>query len=203
VEYNIKALIFDFGNVISLPQDNNTIAEMTGLLGVSFASFKKSYGKFRHEFDKGEISAAEYWEKILLDLDLKTDPDKINKLTRLDIKSWTFINSEILKFFDKIKNNYRLAILSNMPHEILYYIKENFSWLGVFDKTVFSCEYNICKPEKKIFELCISELKIEPQKCLFIDDMPDNINGAASLGLNTLQFTTFDSFKEQVKKFIS
>jgi putative hydrolase of the HAD superfamily len=202
VQNKIEALIFDFGNVITLPQDSDSVNEMAGLLGISVDSLKKSYGRFRHDFDKGEISAAAYWNLILQDNKKTINNDKINRLIELDIKSWTFINDDIIKFLEQIKRIYKLAILSNMPREILAYIKNNLSWMNIFDVSVYSCDYKICKPDKRIFELCIKELNIVPQKCLFIDDLPDNIYGAASAGLNTLLYTNFDLFKEQVKKFI-
>ena len=52
-----------------------------------------------------------------------------------------------------------------------------------------SCEVSVCKPDPRIYELCLSRLGVEPGEALFIDDRVENIEAAAALGLQTVHFT--------------
>ena len=57
---------------------------------------------------------------------------------------------------------------------------------GCFDSTIFSCEVGLVKPEPEIFLLCLKELGLAPQECLFVGDGGSNELRAA----RSLEFTT-------------
>ena len=61
----IRAVIFDFGGVLGLPQDPVRVATMASLCGLSIEKFRTAYGRDRSELDRGTLSAEEYWSRIL------------------------------------------------------------------------------------------------------------------------------------------
>jgi putative hydrolase of the HAD superfamily len=57
-----------------------------------------------------------------------------------------------------------------------------------FDAVVISCEVGLSKPDPRIYQLCLDRLGLRAPETLFVDDRADNVEGAARLGLRTLQF---------------
>ena len=62
---SIKAVIFDFGNVISVTQPNTCFYDMADLTGIPHEIFFKAMGPQRSDFDLGVISAAELYSRVL------------------------------------------------------------------------------------------------------------------------------------------
>ena len=59
--------------------------------------------------------------------------------------------------------------------------------IGVFfDRAYFSHKVGLRKPSKEIFELVLSENGLKPEQTLFIDDSPQHIATAQSLGIQTI-----------------
>ncbi len=65
----------------------------------------------------------------------------------------------------------------------------------MFDVLVFSCAEGTRKPEKEIYELTVRRLGSRAGQSVFIDDMPEYINGAKKAGLNTILFRNVEQLK--------
>ena len=68
-----------------------------------------------------------------------------------------------------------------------------------FDGLIFSSDYKICKPSTEIFEILLKKYALNPDECLFIDDLPDNIRGAQSAGMTGY---LFDGDAQKLRDFI-
>ena len=64
------------------------------------------------------------------------------------------------------------------------------SQLGeLFDGVVISGEVGIRKPAREIYEIGSREIGVEPEACVFVDDLPFNLAPAAELGMATVHHT--------------
>ena len=52
---------------------------------------------------------------------------------------------------------------------------------------VESCLEGICKPDPRIFQLCLQRLSLQPSEAIFLDDLGSNLKVAASLGIHTIK----------------
>ena len=194
--------IFDYGGVISFNQKEEDLIKMAKVSGAEdFNLFEKSYRENRHDYDAGIADCRRYWNKVLSDSGVFPDDELCRKLIDMDIAGWTDINHETVEIIRSLKSRGAyLALLSNMPHDMLEFIRENksgeFSWLDCFDITLFSCDVNICKPDPSIFALCLDKGSINPVRAVFIDDMKANINGAERCGITGILFEGSDSLKK-------
>lgn len=60
----------------------------------------------------------------------------------------------------------------------------------LFDSTVFSCRVGYVKPEREIYEACLSELAVLASDCVYVGDGgSDELKGARSLGMTTVMIT--------------
>jgi epoxide hydrolase-like predicted phosphatase len=56
-------------------------------------------------------------------------------------------------------------------------------WDELFDVTVISGEVGMRKPDAEIYLLCAQRLGLPPEQCVFVDDLPPNVRGAAAVGM--------------------
>jgi putative hydrolase of the HAD superfamily len=189
VAETIKAIIFDFGGVISHPQNEERKHEMNDILNIPYSDFISSYFRHRHQYDAGLITGKEYWKRICTVHAIEVKAIDILKLIKLDVKGWTRINTTMLAYVFLLQNTgIKTALLSNMTLDILTHIRAKYSWINDFHTCIFSCEHHIVKPDKKIYEICLETLDVDPSNCLFIDDTELNVHSARNLGIRAILF---------------
>ena len=89
---------------------------------------------------------------------------------------------------------YRTAILSNLPRPLGEELRATPGFLDPFDHVTFSYELRKVKPQPEIYLDAIRGLGIEPSEALFLDDRPDNVEGAHAVGLRALLYSTWEDF---------
>ena len=82
-----------------------------------------------------------------------------------------------------------LYVLSNMHLASIAYIEEQFDIWGLFQGVVISSRINMVKPEVRIYQYLLDRYQLEPGETIFIDDMPENVTAAATLGIRTIRFS--------------
>lgn len=185
-----KAVIFDYGGVISTAQVPEEIEAMLGLLKVEANRFHHWYYYYRPLYDRG-IPGEEYWQKVLAACRVDYNRELVAKLIKHDIRSWTQLNPAVLDWVAQLKQTgYKVGIISNMPPDILAYMQENFRWLkeDLFDSLIFSCQRKVCKPDPEIYRVSLQEIGLEATECLFIDDTEENIEAARKLGYSVFHY---------------
>ena len=65
-------------------------------------------------------------------------------------------------------------------------------WDEMFDAVVISGEVGMRKPEREIFELALDRIGLPAAECVFVDDVPHNVEAAAEAGLVGIVHRTFD-----------
>jgi putative hydrolase of the HAD superfamily len=89
----------------------------------------------------------------------------------------------------------RLAVVANTWPEPARLVRRELGELGVaerLDALVLSDEVGVRKPDPAIFETALAELGVEPEAALFVGDrLVDDIQGAAAVGMTTVQALWF------------
>lgn len=180
----IKAIVFDYGQVISYPQDPLIVGELARRAGVERERFEPLLWGLRGEYDRGKIDVREYYRRIFSRLNVNPDDKSVNEMIAMDLASWKSVNPETVALMEGIKKaGYGLGILSNMPRDFLAWARENVPAFSLPDKSVFSCEVGLIKPEEAIYRRLLSLFGAEGGELVFFDDSADNIRSAAALGI--------------------
>ncbi|XP_060997899.1 acyl-CoA dehydrogenase family member 10-like [Dama dama] len=78
------------------------------------------------------------------------------------------------------------SVLSNN-----FYLPNGKSFLPLdwkqFDVVVESCLEGVCKPDPRMYKLCLERLSGQPSESIFLDDLGPNLKAAASLGIHTIK----------------
>jgi putative hydrolase of the HAD superfamily len=193
----IRAVILDYGDVISLPADPEVIRWMANLFGLTEARFRHIYGSFRHDYDRGTYSAAEYWKHIADAAVRELSDNEIAELRKADVAMWGRLNPDILLWAERLRaTGYKTAILSNMHDDMVQHIRANGEWAKRFDCVTLSSEIGMAKPEPEIFEHCLKCLGEAPEDAIFIDDREVNIEAAIRAGISGIYAPSPEALKD-------
>ena len=196
---HIQAVIFDFGNVLSLPQESLAISRMAELIGLSQENFVESYAKHRGEYDRGTMNDSQYWHLVCDANGVPCTEDLVKELCDTDHRSWSRVNHDIVAWAGAVKAaGHTVAILSNMPVSFYERVLQKYEWIGLFDSLFISGKLQLLKPHAPIYEAALRELGLPADQALFIDDLEPNIEGARHVGLNALHFTGRDSLRPEI-----
>ncbi|HET6846490.1 MAG TPA: HAD-IA family hydrolase [Anaerolineales bacterium] len=88
-----------------------------------------------------------------------------------------------------LAEHYELALLSDHAREWVDFIHKQHGVLNCFSQQFFSFELRHTKRERVTFLTVLHQLRRPAADCIFIDDLPVNIEVARSVGIHGIQFT--------------
>ena len=181
----MKAMIFDYGNVLCRPQPPADVAAMAAILNLPRDRFEQIYWRYRLAYDEGKLDSFEYWKYFG-----SVTAEQIEKLNRLDGLSWMHPNPVSPGWARQLRGaGFRIGLLSNMPFTVRDAVLA-CDWLPDFDQRTFSCELRISKPAPEIYKYCLDGLGIAASDALFLDDRRPNVEGAQAVGMHGIVFTS-------------
>ncbi len=195
-----EGIIFDYGGVLATHQTDPDQARLAGIAAVPKEVFTELYWSDRQDYDKGLVSATEYWQAIAQRAGTSFAQKAIEQLIELDTLSWMQFDTVMWDWIKQLRSaGRRVAMLSNMPRELGEALKSRTDRLDQFDFVTLSYEVHSVKPEPAIYEHCLEGLGLDAEQTLFLDDRMANIQGAELLGIHAVQFTDRDSVLLRVR----
>jgi putative hydrolase of the HAD superfamily len=186
----IRALVLDYGGVLSLPQRDNEMARMARRIGVPLDEFRRAYREHRDDYDAG-LAADEYWRRVLsrVSPSERLTPSMLAALVEDDIASWGYPCEEMWDISLAFRSSGgRTALLTNNVSPFMAHLRGLGRLETHFDVILASCELGVCKPDPRIFRACLQAIAVPPDETLFVDDHPPNVDEARRQGLQTLLF---------------
>ena len=181
----VKAVVFDYGGVICFPPSPENEAELARLTGLSLETLRELQRIYRGELDRGTYNTIEFYRFILPKAGISIDENTLAQIAQTDTEGWMLIDSAAVQLMRDVKAaGFTLGVLSNMSHEFLAWAFGAVPVLGEADIAVFSCHYNVIKPETEIYEKLREQIGCEYEEIVFFDDNIDNIAKARELGIH-------------------
>jgi len=132
------------------------------------------------------------------------DAAKFNDYYESRLKNCGYLVEHALDVLDFVKSKFcKMAIITNGLYETqtnriaISKLNEYFQHIYISEKIGYS------KPQKEIFELALFELKVGPENIIFIDDKPEHIKAAASLGIHTILFEDTNKTISQILQLVN
>jgi putative hydrolase of the HAD superfamily len=195
----LRAVAFDYGMVLSGVPNQEARLQLHRISGLSPEQFEAAYWVDRHAYDRGDLTGAAFWQKLVADAELNLSPEQVAELNLWDARMWTTADEKMIAWHRLLKQRgLQTAILSNMGDSVMESILETFAWIADFDVLIWSYQHRMAKPEPAIYNLLLEKLGTAPDETLFLDDKPENIEAARHLGIQTLQFSTIEQLRQDL-----
>ena len=198
----IKAIIFDFGRVISAQKPHSLFREYEAELGLPPGVLNRTM--FGSESWRqtliGQMTLDEHWQEIGPTLGLNT-PEEIEEF-RARYFGDEEVNSAVIDLIRSLRGDYKLAVLSNAPSGLARWLAD---WqIGeLFDVIVCSGDVGVAKPDPAIFELTLDRLGISAEEAVFIDDYPGHVAAAKDVGIHGILFTNAEDLRAELDSLLT
>lgn len=198
---SFEGFIFDYGGVLVAHQTEEDQAKLAQIAGLPQDLFAELYWTDRLEYDKGHLTAADYWQALTTNGGGRhLTQDTLNSLIETDNRSWMRYDDVMWDWIDQLHAaGKRVAVLSNMPRDLGETLKATTDRFNRFDQVTLSYEVHAAKPEPAIYEQCIDGLGTTPEQTLFLDDRIANVQAAERLGMRAIQFLDRDDVLLKVR----
>lgn len=191
----IKAVIFDFGGVLCFHPTEDRFARIATLLGVSMPRLLEIFWANRIEYDAGLLDSRAYWTKVAAAADKPMDDALFARLGQLEIELWNNFDGRVFAWAAHLKaNGIRTGMLSNLPRSLGEALLGTPGLLDVFDHLTLSYRMKIVKPDSAIYYHAAHGLIVPPSQVLFLDDKPENVEGARAIGMQAELYSTWEAF---------
>lgn len=195
---NIKAVVFDFGNVLLEWNPRHVYRRY-------FLNNEEAMEEFLREVDFMEWNAQQDKGRTFAEgvTELSRQFPQYSDLIQAYYDNWTdsigdyFSGTvEIMKRLKKA--GYPLFGLSNWSAETFPIAREKYDFFNLLDDIVISGEVGMIKPEPEIFELLLEKIGKPANECLFIDDSMTNIEQARKMGFITVHFESPEQLEKEL-----
>lgn len=101
------------------------------------------------------------------------------------------------------ERGYHVYILSNYSEYMFRQTKHKLKFLPLVDDAVFSYTIKLIKPDTAIYRYLCDKFRLKPEECVFIDDRPENIDGAEKIGMRGICFQDYVKAKKDLENVIN
>ena len=195
----IKAVLFDYGMVLSGPPLASAWEKMKTINGVDEDRFRPAYWAHRHAYDRGTYTGEQYWEKVAADAGVTVDHTQVAALIDADNELWTDLNPPMVEWAHQLQRaGIRTGILSNLGDHMMHGLLAKFPWIANFYHRTWSHLLKIAKPELEIYRHAAEGLETPAANILFIDDREENIAAAIESGMQAIRYTDHPTFEREM-----
>jgi len=196
----IKAVFLDFGGVISRTEFQAPRQHLAERLELEYeALVELVFGsESSRRASVGAISEDEHWNAVMSKLKLSAAEMQV---VREQFFAGDVVDQDLLDFLGGLRPKYKVGLISN-------------AWSGLrpwmvgrgidraFDEMIISAEVGVMKPEKRIYQLALEKLGVAAAESVFVDDFPENVEGAQAVGMQTIRFKEPEKAKEELQRLL-
>lgn len=173
---------------------------MAKILDITPQRLVERYMQNRLDYDRGDVTAAEYWGGFGRETGVTLAAVQIDELDRRDCDLWWNLDPTLLDWVDRLRaNGIKAGVISNMFIGLAQQIRKAAPWLHRFDDYTFSAEIRVTKPAPAIYRHSLQQLGVNASEALFLDDRETNIKGAQAIGMEGLLYSTPTRLREDLE----
>ncbi|MBX9922897.1 MAG: HAD family phosphatase [Rhabdochlamydiaceae bacterium] len=192
-----QAIVFDFGGVLTgEPNREAVITFIRQSFHFSAEEFEKVNQEKRLAVKQSKTDE-EFWIAYAKNKGIKL-PANWGASFKSVLKDAIGINPEMYALVNQLKEQQiPVALLSNVDDRISKLIRD-FGLYEPFEPCLLSCEIGVEKPDLKAYELLLKTLNLPAKDVVFIDDRPENVEAAKTLGLDAILFESEQQLRNEL-----
>ena len=189
-----RAVIFDIGRVIirvDLSLSMGKLGQRDGLTHLEVLRELEADSRWP-DWQEGRMTPRDWYAHLAQKLQFSYDFEQFCAIWNGVLAPGQILSDEL---FERLAKRYRLGLLSNTDPLHVAYFEANYSFVRHFpaQTRIYSCRIGLSKPSPAIYHRALSTLQVVPEDALFIDDVLENVQAAANLGIHGLHFTSADA----------
>ncbi len=199
----IKALITDFGGVLVRTRTDRTRRELEQRLGLRPRTIEERVfnSELSQRAQRGEISEAEFWQALTLDLKLG-DFGLNYRDFRREFFAGDFLDEELVQLFRGARGSFKTALISNAWDGLRDQLSAAWHIDDAFDVITVSAEEKVMKPDARIFHTTLDRLGLKADEAIFLDDFKVNVEAANALDLKGVHFQSSEQAQREIRALL-
>jgi putative hydrolase of the HAD superfamily len=194
----IRLIISDFGGVICTFDYRIFCQRLAGRTGrttdqVFAAAFSD---RLQREFETGRLSGPAYHRAVMDRLGADVPYEEFFPMYG-DIFTEIPATCDLLR---RLHARYLLYLLSDTNEIHFGYVRETVGILRVFRECIVSYQVGAMKPDPRIYGEALRRSGLPATACVFVDDRPANVEGAARVGMHALLFQSPEQFATELTR---
>lgn len=188
----MEAVLFDLYDTLvwtEWPRLRDRVAEA---IGVAPRELMRGFIRTREARGVGTFGSAEGdLAAVFRAAGVAVSDDVVRELTRIEIDTLT--GGGVQLFEDTLpvlgelrRRGVATAIVSNCDHATRPVV-DALALDEAVDAVLLSFEVGVLKPDERIFRAALERIGADPERVTFVDDQPHYLDGAAALGMRSLQ----------------
>ncbi len=197
----IRAVVFDFGNVICRFDNRIVLARVAERSGKGIEELEEIVyrsGDFIRRYEKGLVSSGEFFSHFALLCNLHVTE---HEFIRMYTDKFTPV-PETAEVIHRLKGHYRLGLLSNTSEWDFEYGIKRAEVFPFFDAMSLSFQVHALKPAPEVYLDALSKLGVQPGECVYIDDIEQYADAARDLGMIALQYRSPLDLEKKLKDIL-
>lgn len=186
-----RFLYFDLGNVLLKFDHRRGCRQMAEVAGVADeVVWKVSFqGPLFLDYERGEVTSDEYYRRFCEATASQPDPEALlhaaSDIFQLNVPTAALVTQLKLA-------GHRLGILSNTNEAHWQFVDRGHYGIlaDPWEHYALSFRLRSMKPEPAIYRAAAEMAGVDPAEVFFVDDRPENVQGAREAGFDAVLFTT-------------
>jgi len=146
-------------------------------------------------FETGKITSYEYYRSVTERLDCSMS---FNKFKRI----WNSIllkRDHMFELILKLKDYVNILLLSNTNEINALAMKDDLS--KITNNYVYSYEVGFMKPDRRIYEIALEKINVDPENIIFVDDREQNIEAAKHLRIHSYLYRNIGNISAYLEDY--
>jgi len=184
----IRAIVFDFGNVLGFFDHRRAARQLAAYADGVGAEAVRAFlfgGQLEDDYESGLLDTAAFRALVRERCRLTCSDAEFDRA----YADMFWPNPETCDLVPRLRGRHRLVLLSNTTDLHSRWFRREFAdVLGHFDGVVCSHEVGVRKPDRRVYDHCLALAGCAAAECLFVDDLPPNVEAARACGWHGLVY---------------
>ena len=184
----ISTILWDIGGVLlTNGWDRQQREAVLTRFGLDHDDFERRHAEVDQAWERDEIGVDEYLRQTVF--------YEARSFTQAEFLDAMHSQSAVLEDSGigilrqlSASEQYVLATVNNESRDMNEFRLAEFNLLDDFDAFFSSCYLGLRKPDRKIYQVALDVLQRDPEEVVFIDDRPENVAAAVSLGIRGIRY---------------
>jgi epoxide hydrolase-like predicted phosphatase len=194
-----EAVVFDFGGVMTgMPRRELVVDFIRDSFGLSAEEWWDAAELRDEALDRG-LTDEQFWVEYAQQRGVQLPENWVADFRNTLLQAIGVSDSMYALVEELKEQGVRVGMLSNIDTRLAGMVR-NLGLYEPFDPCLLSCEIGVNKPDPRAYQILLETLELEGNLVVFVDDKPENVTAAQTLGIDALLFESEAGFREELAR---